>query len=152
MKKIMNSLMGAMVVAMMLIASGAGAQKITDCSQAVDLICTAFDNGATQFANCKSLQDLASVDMTSIVKGVENAEVPDSCNDYVLTDADKDNLVKSFNRMMDTMRNKMLEFAGGMVTADMLDEQFNPLKQMFGNVVNQSVTFGDCVTNLTNAF
>lgn len=136
---------------LVVIMSPAKAQAY-DCSTAVDKLCKAFDNMTLQVKRINSLEAFDTLDFDKAINNSGLDGVPDSCISYKLTSADKNKLIKSFNGVIDAMSDKLYNLAGGMVTRDMVNSEFKPMKEAFRNAVNSSTSLGEMMEKVENVF
>lgn len=121
-----------------------------DCSSAVDKFCKAFDYMTLQAKQINSLEALDTIDIDKAMNNSGLNGVPDSCISYKLTTADKNKLIKSLNGFMDAMSDKIYNLAGGMVTRDIVDSEFRPMKDALKKAVNSSTTLGEMLEKVQN--
>ena len=151
MKKTIKSFgfFAALVMLFMLSSANAGAYN---CGSAVDKLCKVFDNMKGQVHKINSLEELDTLDFDQAMNKFGLDEVPDDCKEYVLTKEDKKKVITSLTGFMDAMSDKIYKLAGGMVSRDMINSEFAPMKSNLRKAVNSATTLGDMLDNINSVF
>lgn len=134
--------------AMMLLLAAAPASA-QDCSKAVSVVCQGFDSMKDQINKCNSLDQLISADFVETALGlVPDNKLPDACPDYVLTKADKKNIIKASYDMIDAMGKKMVELSAGAFDSTTVQFALSPYRDGIKSAVEVSSTLGEVTENL----
>lgn len=149
MKKIINLSWAVLAFIMVFTVScSAGSEG----EQAVDKICKAFDEMASEVNKCNSIDEMESINWDSIGKKTGADELSDSCLEYQLTEKDKTRIKDSFGKFYDSVVNKMVELMGGLVSRADMEQSMGAMKAMFFASVDRATTIGDFVNSIENNF
>lgn len=123
-----------------------------NCRSAVDKMCTAFYNMASQVNRTSTFEEFENLDFDVAISKSGVNDISDKCAKYVLTIADKKNLTKACNAFINASSRKTYQLLNGKISQSEVDIQFAPMKTKFKKAVNSSRTLGELVNKIDTIF
>ena len=151
MKKMIKTCSVQMAVLMMMLLAPA-IVKAENCSSSVDVMCTAFNKMKGEINELKSMGELETLNFDKTLLSIDFDSIPESCADYVLTNVDKNKIIKSFDGFVDALAAKTSALSGGIISKAMTEEALKPQSGTFHSIVKQSKTFGDVIVKMNEVF
>lgn len=111
----------------------------------VDQYCEILDRLTDKIESATTINDLAN--LQQYLNPEEGVEIIKNNSDYLLTESDKKNLIKSIDRLLDSAYNKSVELSGiSGPEKEMVKSQIDLAKQAMKVKVESSTNLGEMAT------
>lgn len=150
--KVSRKNLNAIYVLLFMIFACTLAANAQNCSSAVDKMCTAFNNMASQVNRTSSMEEFENLDFDAAISKSGVYDIDDTCAGYVLTPSDKTKLTKAFNGFVDSTSSKTYKFLDGLISKSEVDKQFAPMKTNFKKAIDSSRTLEQLLNKIDTVF